>query len=570
VQSAVKPLIRTIVFYLLSVLMIAAVLVAGKLAYDAIQDVIGWRGDVETVRRVQVDVANYRDRQAAHLEQRLGAAGLPGLAAVDRRIEALARELRTNLAQGKVDPYALLRNGPAGYAERLASHYETELKRELAAQELAYLQQVRAHLVMVEGRAAAQRELVRLHRAHIAIDQAYRQKQRQMDQLGYLDRRRMEFALLRGPALEQLARDVAARRMDERRAAAACNAQRAALDRMALPMPPGPFSLDQAALDRAIEPLDALVAELRNAVAMHPVSRIGELLLPALPVAFGIVLAALAGRFALRALLYFVLAPLASRSPPVRLGRPAPDQRIEPAGEGAGALSASAVSLTVKLAPNEELLVLPRFLHSTPAAASTTTRWLLPGRWWTSLVSGMVLLTCVRTGSRDEQVVLSAGSGDSSELAPIRVPAGAALVFQPRALVGVVCDRNAPLQVEQHWRLTSLHAWLTLQLRYFLIRGPATLILQGRRGVRVRQADGGHLARPTATLGFSANVAYSTQRSAPFLPYLQGHADLLYDRFSGGKGIYIHDETSNLGRAGGRVKRGLEGLTDGVLKVFGV
>ena len=78
------------------------------------------------------------------------------------------------------------------------------------------------------------------------------------------------------------------------------------------------------------------------------------------------------------------------------------------------------------------------------------------------------------------------------------------------------------------------------------------------------------MVRQTATLGFSADVAYSTLRSAPFLPYLQGQADLLYDRFEGEHGIYLHDETLDAARVGGRVKRGLEGLTDGVLKVFGL
>ncbi|MFC5460355.1 hypothetical protein [Massilia niabensis] len=565
-QSAIKPLIRTIVFYVLSVFMVAAVLVAGTFAYDAIRDVIVSRGDLETLRRVQVDVASYRERQAGNLAERLGGATQQPLAAVDRRIGALARELRTNPAQGDFDPYALLRTGPARYAERLASHYETALTRELAAQELAYLQQVRAHLVMIEGRAAAQRELERLHRVHIAIDQAYRQKQLQVAQLGYLDQRRMEIKLLRGPVLNQLLSDVAARRMDEQRAAAACNAQKAALDRMEVPKQLVPFSLDAPALDRAVQPLDALVDELESAVTMHPVSRISGLLLQALPVAAGLLLIALAGKFGLRAFLYFVLAPLVTRRPPVRLDSPVPGQRSGPPE----AVSASAASQTIRLRPHEELLVLPRYLQGTPVAAAKTTRWLLHGRPWTSLVSGMVLLTCVRTRTGEEPVVLSAGDGGVGELALVRVPPASALVFQPRALVGLVCDQGAPLLVEQHWRLASLHAWLTLQLRYFVIRGPVILILQGRRGVRVRQADGGHLIRQTATLGFSSDVAYSTRRSAPFLPYLQGQTDLFYDRFEGDHGIYVHDETTDATGKGGRVKRGLEGLTDGVLKVFGL
>ncbi|MET0981726.1 MAG: hypothetical protein ABWY02_06470 [Telluria sp.] len=562
-HSAIKPIIRTLVFCLLSVLMIAAVLVAGTVAVKAFHDYRVSSDDWQAVRAVQAELVRYREEQAANLARKLHGADKLPLAAVDRRIHDVTRALRAGLPPKAIDLHALLRAGPRQYAGQLASHYKAELDRALAAQELAYLQQVRAQLVTLAGRAGAQRELARLQRLHVAAYGKYLEKKREVDRLGYLGQRLMEREWTRTPALHRLASDVAARIRENEQAAARYRAQKAALDRIGLPQGLRPYVIDAAALDRAVQPLDALVAEVGNTVSAHPVSRIAGLVLPALPVAAGILLVCLAGRVAVRALLYFVLAPLVTRRPPVQLDR---------AGQGmaAEALSASAVSQAIRLDPDEELLVLPRYLQSTPVAALKSTRWLLQGRPWTSLVSGMALLTCVRTRSRDEGVVLSAVDGELGELALIRVPAGSALVFQPRALVGLVCDRNAPLQVEQRWRLTSLHAWLTLQLRYFLIRGPVTLVLQGRRGVRVGQADGDHLVRQSATLGFSADVAYSTLRSAPFLPYLQGQTDLLYDRFSGGQGIYVHDETPATGRAGGRIKRGLEGLSDGVLKVFGL
>jgi hypothetical protein len=230
----------------------------------------------------------------------------------------------------------------------------------------------------------------------------------------------------------------------------------------------------------------------------------------------------------------------------------------------------SAVSQKIALDVSQELLALPSYLQSTPVGALISTRWLLKQRWWASLTSGMYLLTCVRTAGSAEQIVVSASDDGLSELAQVRVAAGSALVFHPRALVGVICERNTPLTIERHWRLASLHAWLTLQLRYFVVRGPVMLIVQGTRGVRVAPASGAHSVRQSATLGFSAGVAYSTVRSAPFVPYLRGQTDLFYDRFAGGEGIYIYDETPESGRRAGRLGRGVEGLADAVLKLFGV
>ena len=43
---------------------------------------------------------------------------------------------------------------------------------------------------------------------------------------------------------------------------------------------------------------------------------------------------------------------------------------------------------------------------------------------------------------------------------------------------------GAPANITRHWRLASLHAWLTLQLRYLVFHGPCQLLLKGCRGVR--------------------------------------------------------------------------------------
>jgi hypothetical protein len=282
-----------------------------------------------------------------------------------------------------------------------------------------------------------------------------------------------------------------------------------------------------------------------------------------LPVALVVLLSSFAAHLFIKLLFYYVLAPLAARRKPIQL-------EAAPAVQGIHA-NASAVSQEIRLEPNEELLILPDFLQSSSTSAIKNTRLVLD--WsclWTSIISGMVMLTRIRTSSRDDHVVVSSDADAVSEIALVTIPGGAAMVFQPHGLVGVVYPSATPLKIDRRWRLFSAHAWLTLQLRYLVFRGPVTLIVKGTRGVRVEPAGQGRIISQFATLGFSAHLHYATVRSETFWPYYQGQAPLLQDKFDGANGYYVYDETPRYGKAGGFFSRGLEGLTDAVMKVFGI
>lgn len=569
-HSALKPIIRAALYYLLSILAIAAVLLLGSVLVDGVKGAISARDRLDLLLAAHEQVDRYRQDQAASLERRLDEARRMRLAAVDERIRAVTRQLADTRPVESGDVAVLLQAGPEQYASQLASRYQTRLSRALLVQELGYLQQVRAHLFALQSRQVAQDELGRLLERHRAVYARLLQKRQEVARLGWLDAQRMPYPWARSPQLDKLAADVRALTAENNRAAAAYRAQAEALGRMRTVSALGEFALDQQALDLALRPLEEQLAEAREAVSSNVLSRLAAPLRQVLPLATGILLAAIAGRAAIRAFFYFVLAPLATRGVPLRL---AGANTGRPAGQGGAAppaialLSPSAVSQTLRLAPDEELLILPSYLQSAPVGAARSTRWLMRERPWASLTAGMTMLTCVRTRSRDDQLVLSASDDGLSEIALLHIPAGQALAIQPRALVGVVARRTAPVDIRWHWRLASLHAWLTLQLRYFVMRGPLTLAVQGRRGVRLQEARATQAIRQTATLGFSTDAAYSTVRSEPFLPYLRGQAPLLYDRF-GGAGVYLYDETPGAGKAG-RLRRGLEGMTDALLKLVG-
>lgn len=577
-HSALKPIIRAALYYLLSVLAIAVVLLVGSYLVDGIKGAISARDRLELMLAVQDQVDRYRQEQEAGLRARLGEARRLPLAAVDARIRAVTRELADTRPAEAGDLAILLEAGPGQYASQLASQfasqlasrYQARLARAFLIQELAYLQQVRAHLFALQSRQAAQAELGRLHERHRAAYARVLQKRQEVDRLGWVDAQRMQYAWARSAKLDRLAAEVRTLTAENNRAAGAYRAQAQALRRMQTVTALGEFALDQQALDRVLGPLEEQLAEARAAVSSNALSRLAAPLREVLPLAIFILVAAIAGRAAIRAFFYFALAPVVTRGAPLRLDEGNKDLQ---AGQGDALppaitlLSPSAVSQTLELAPDQELLVLPSYLQSAPVGAARSTRWLIRERPWASLTAGMAMLTCVRTRGGDDQVVLSASDDGLSEIALLRIPAGQALAIQPRALVGLVARRDAPVDIRWHWRLGSLHAWLTLQLRYFVMRGPLTLAVQGRRGVRVQEAWATQAIRQTATLGFSTDVDYSTVRSAPFLPYLRGQAPLLYDRF-GGAGIYLYDETPGAGKAG-RLRRGLEGVTDALLKLVG-
>jgi uncharacterized protein (AIM24 family) len=128
------------------------------------------------------------------------------------------------------------------------------------------------------------------------------------------------------------------------------------------------------------------------------------------------------------------------------------------------------------------------------------------------------------------------------------------------------------MEISRHWRLFSLHAWVTLQLRYLVFHGPGRLILKGCRGVRAESPDPGNprIINQAATIGFSANLDYSNTRCETFVSYLRGKEDLFNDLFAGGPGRFVYEEMPSGTRNPGLTGRGLEGFVDATLKVFGV
>jgi hypothetical protein len=155
-----------------------------------------------------------------------------------------------------------------------------------------------------------------------------------------------------------------------------------------------------------------------------------------------------------------------------------------------------------------------------------------------------------------------------SEVGILDLADHAALVCRPRALAGLIQQRENPIRITRHWRL-GLQAWLTLQFRFLAFHGPAQLIVKGCRGIRIEPGSAGRLINQAATLAFSADIAYGNTRCETFMSYLAGKEELFNDLFAGEAGVYVYEETPSAKRVPG-IGRPLQGFADAVLKAFGV
>ena len=319
--------------------------------------------------------------------------------------------------------------------------------------------------------------------------------------------------------------------------------------------------------EREIGDVEKQIDAQRQQVANDPASRLLSAVKANLPTALLILIGVLLAPFIVRTFLYFVLAPAASRLPPISI---LPNAAAPPIPEP----TPSGVSVPIDIGPDEALLVQSDYLQSSSLPARKYTVWFLNPRIpFTSIASGMFALTCIQPeGAAPTRAVVSSQKDIFGEVGVIEIPAGAAMVVQPRSLTGVVKQASLPVAITRHWRLLSLHAWLTFQFRYLAFHGPCKLILKGCRGVRSEEprANQPRLINQAATIGFSANLNYKTTRCETFVSYLRGKENLFNDLFAGGPGRFIYEEVPSEAGKTGIAGRGLEGFVDAVLKAFGI
>ena len=563
-RQLLTALLRFLLRHALQFALFIVILLAGRLllaewrAYSAGSEAV-------TALRLAADGADQHGAGlAAAATARVNALQHTSQTAIATRLQQVQAHLRQLRAQQQPSLFTI----PLPDTNTLALHAQDEAARrveiEVLAQEARYLSALQAAISSEDARHT----LARLQAEHV---NAYAALQHNLAQRRQLEAQHPVVAHLPGSdayaQLSQLEAQGQRWREINLQAYRAWAAQRARTNNAARP---APFAIDNAALAGALAPMQAAIATSEAQLARNWIARWRAPVLDVAPTAALLVLSAILLPVAIKAFFYFVLAPLASRLPPLSIAR-----ELQLAGSSLplppqGASRISAVSQALLLQPGQQMLIHPEYLQSSPVSSTKRTQWLLDWRFpFTSLAAGMVVLTRLHS-DMTASVTISASDDPLLEIAVVHLPAGSALIFQPRGLVGLICDANQPLAISSHWRLGSLHAWLTLQLRFIVFRGPVTLIVRGCRGVRLERAGQGRAISQSATLGFTTDVLYSTMRSETFLPYLRGQQALLNDRFDGDHGVYLYEETPRHGKQPGKVGSWFEGLTDAILKVFGI
>ncbi len=569
---------RTIFLWLgrnfLALLLILAILIL-------LPPLVRWAGDqAEAARSLQTSqdsladvrdsLASWSDERRRQAEQQVAALGQAGEERLRQRLQAIgpaiAREQEKRLGKA-----ALAVQAARGNRTALAVHFRAGIEVALLERERDYIQ------ALLAARAA---------RGQSANLQAHRDR---------------AVAVLRSSAAGWRAADADVRRLNQRFMAGARNAlcrtaplgigcenYRALQD--ALEARERALQLNRQArtqiarIDQARRALSGTAAaaadagvifEREQAELQAEISRLGSRagenwllwirkpIIDTLPTALLILLTAILAPILFKAFAYFIVAPLAARRPPIRL---VPADRGELSDEG----RASMVSQRIAIDAGEELLVVPEAVQSTPHQAAKATIWLLS---WSmplsSLAAGMMALIRIRS-ARPDFVLVSATHDPLAEIGTIRIGEGSSMVLRPRALRGIVQPRGASMRITRHWRLHHLSAWLTLQFRYLVFHGPGLLIVQGDRGVRLEKAGPGRGINQAATVGFSAGLDYSVRRSEAFGAYLLGRQSLFNDSFDGNRGYYLYEEMPRVGQKGGIWGRGLRGIGDAMLKIFGI
>lgn len=320
----------------------------------------------------------------------------------------------------------------------------------------------------------------------------------------------------------------------------------------------------QSSLNEADEYVKSEMAKLEDSFIGSIAKDFGNKVSSQVLLAGSILLSAILLPIGIKLSFFYFVAPRASRRPPIQV--------IE--GTFTGLMPTlshpSEVSIEINVTPEQELLVSPDYIQSSSTKSTKTTKWFLDAAFpFTSIASGLIALTRFEP-QMTETVVVSSGTHPEMKITLLDLSEGASVVLQPRCLVGVRQDRQRPLKVTSHWQFGNINSWLTLQFRYLVFHGPATLILKGCRGVRLERAGDGRLINQAAILGFSANAHYSVHRCETFVSYWRGADELFNDQFAGSNCVYIYEEMPSLHRKAGIAGRGLEGLTDSFLKIFGI
>lgn len=572
-RHLVVALVRWLIRRLSWFVVIVATLTAGNFLLNQFREFQALTNESESLKRDKTAVDEHVNVVKKQVSDRTASMEKASIDKLNSRIDEIEKDIQQKESEQKeLTKFPSLAEIPGG--KGFVEHRKRALEIILLKQELAHLSNLRSIATLRLGSKESIAELETRRKRHVAADRELRDNEVKQ---AHLQREHPIAIKIPGTRIYELRQALLKEQkvlVDRNQKAYESYAvQRKAVEALTILKNPPPFLIQEDQINQALGSLNEAISDRDERLLRNWVKRASAPVIDVFHVAALILLSIILTPIALKAIFYWVLAPLASRRPPICLLPGVSGTILSKDGSQtywSDDTKASSVSLELTIDESQELLIHPEYLQSSTVRGPKDTKWLLDWSFpLTSLASGLVALTRIRANG-SESIMISATKDPFCEVGVITLPSGSALALQPHNLVGVAHRKDAPVQITNHWRLGSLHSWLTLQLRYLVFHGPAQLIVKGCRGIRVEKAGTGRRINQAATIGFSANLDYSTTRCETFASYLMAKQDLLNDSFAGAPGFYIYEEMPHFGKKTGIAGRGLEGFTDSVLKVFGV
>ena len=281
--------------------------------------------------------------------------------------------------------------------------------------------------------------------------------------------------------------------------------------------------------------------------------------------AFAIVVSIVLSPLLINGIIFFGLAKLIERTYRVRLND-SPSMSVSE-------ISAPQDLIGVNLDAGSELLLKPEFIRNVPDNLQADTKALLNNSIpFTSLAAGLHMLTRFRTntGSGGSAAVkLAESNGTETRLSIVELDEYSEVVLSPRHIVGIVQDKDKPLQISSRWLVFKPSAWLAGQLRVLVLKGPARLILKGTRGIFLQKVTPSTPCLCEGVIGYSANLVMESSRTETFWAFHRNKRGLFKHRFSGAEGVIlqeIHPQRKKVNISGWSLQR----LGDLILNLFGI
>lgn len=442
------------------------------------------REELPSLQQSKKDVDDYRVMLADAISSKARQLSNGTAEQFDERILSLDNEIsRLQKEQENEPALSVVAKGMHAVPEQLTNAVKRSLTMEMLRQERDYVSSMREFVKTLGNRKEEERKLTLLEQEQLATESALQNKLKQ--QAAFEANAGLMVRIPFTDANEQqkkLNQQVTALREANGVARRAFLTQQARLGRLPALSIPAEFKIDETRIAAILHPLQGQVVRAENLAAQSYAWQAYQVVQPWLAMAFAIVLGWVLLMALSRTLFYFVLAPLAARRPPIVL---TPLEQSEHEADSTGQAGQasnsviSAVSKTVKLVPGCELLLRPDYCQSQPENVSASTKLLFDwSRWLTSIAANLWMLKRMHA-TEEVEIVVSSTTSTLDEVALLDIADGKAFVIHPRGLVGMMYKTGQRTQIRSHWRIASLHAWLTLQLRYLSFDGPVTLIVKG-------------------------------------------------------------------------------------------